>query len=448
MQIGAPIATSLGLLALAAFSGARSETPNPEVTASDFGIRCDGMTDDHNTLQSALDLSDEVVVPGEGHICVTTRSLRFRSDQTVRAKKGGAVLRLTTSQSTTLLDMTGSKNVHVIGLTLEGSLSGSTPSSSAEAFIVLRNASGNVLNDLVIRNAPGSIGVGAITVSGVSTNNIITRSTFVNSRGSSVVLTGTDVKQNIIEKSKFFEGSFWGVYLGQGASKNDVLDNYCRNGDGIATIHSAECFAETAKSDYNSFLRNVAMGSGDDGISISGSYAVVAGNKISGSYYSGIHIWGSNNVISGNIITNNGQSGLSPIACIGVNGYFGGAGQANLIENNNCVDDQKVPTQQGIILTQQNYWSWLPNAPVRSGQYTVYGLRIFQAKTTGVTGLNPPVHESGSLSDGGVTWNYINTFVGSPAVTGNIVRMNRIRGFKGKRPFVMPEDGGRNTLIE
>ena len=425
----------------------RSTWSTLDVTAPPFGARCDGTADDYNALQTALDTGQTIILPGEGRICVTQHSLKIRSNQNIITNKGRTVLRLNGLQAVTLLDLSQTQNVSVVGLTLDGSFTDATPRSTVEAFIVLRDTVGSTLDDLIIQNAPGTNGIGAITLSGSTMNNTISRTKILHARGSDIVLSGRRVSGNSIFRNNLLESGFWGVYLGQGASMNVISENLCINGDGVAKFHSAECYAETVHSDHNAIVNNVSEGAGDDGISVSGSYTTVTGNKISGSYYSGINIWGSNNNILENIIEKNGQSGLSPIACVGVNGYFGGAGQNNTIADNKCMDSQPVPTQLGIILTEQNYAIWRPEMKVRVGQYVLYNLRIYQAASEGTTGFAPPVHDEGAVRDGEVLWAFTNTFVGKPEVVGNIVRHNRINGFKGQHPYVAPNNWSENSLI-
>jgi parallel beta-helix repeat protein len=422
---------------------------NVDVTAPPFGARCNGQIDDHDSLQAALVAGETVLFPGKGRVCVTSRSLRLKDGQTLTTIAGGkSVLKLQTSGAPTLLDLTGVHNAHIAGLVLDGSAATALPHSNIEAFIVLRNAANNRLDHLVFQNPPGTNGVGAVTLSGATSNNLIAYSTFVNARGSAVTLTGGEVQRNAIRNNTFRDSGFWGVYLGQGASFNVVEVNDCSNGDGIATAHGGECYAETVHSNHNVIANNIARGAGDDGISVSGSYTIVTGNRVSGSYYSGIHIWGSNNIVAENWLKNNGQSGLSPIACIGINGYFGGAGQNNVIQQNHCIDDQIKHTQLGIVLSEQNYMPWRAGVAFHAGQYAFHGLRIYQASSSGITGSKPPIHDHGSANDGGVTWAFVSAFVDSPSVLGNIVRYNYIDGYKGTRPYADSDNWTKNTLIE
>jgi parallel beta-helix repeat protein len=436
-------------LAALVFTSQGATSADVDVTAPPFGARCNGQIDDHDALQAALVAGETVLFPGKGRVCVTSRSLRLKDGQTLTTvARGKSVLKLQTSGLPTLLDLTGVHNARIAGLVLDGSAATALPHSNIEAFIVLRNAANNRLDHLVVQNPPGTNGVGAVTLSGSTSNNLIAYSTFVNARGSDITLTGSEVQRNAIRNNSLRDSGFWGVYLGQGASFNVVEANDCSNGDGTATAHGGECYAETVRSNHNVIAHNIARGAGDDGISVSGSYTIVAGNRVSGSYYSGIHIWGSNNTITENWLRNNGQSGLSPIACIGVNGYFGGAGQNNVIEKNHCIDDQGEHTQLGIILAEHNYMPWRAGLAVHAGQYALNGLRIYQASSSGITGSKAPIHNQGNGTDGGVTWAFVNTFVHSPSVLGNIVRYNDIDGYKGNRPYADSSNWSSNTLIE
>lgn len=59
---------------------------------------------------------------------------------------------------------------------------------------------------------------------------------------------------------------------------------------------------------------------------------------------------------------------------------------------------------------------WYAGRPTTSGQYIVVNYNVYKATTTGTTGNTKPVHTSGTVSDGGVSWQWIENV--APVVTG------------------------------
>jgi hypothetical protein len=52
--------------------------------------------------------------------------------------------------------------------------------------------------------------------------------------------------------------------------------------------------------------------------------------------------------------------------------------------------------------------TWVTNTVYAAGAYTFYNGNYYQTTAGGTSGANAPVHTSGSVSDGGVTWTYYN----------------------------------------
>lgn len=60
---------------------------------------------------------------------------------------------------------------------------------------------------------------------------------------------------------------------------------------------------------------------------------------------------------------------------------------------------------------------WYTGRPTTTGDLILVFFRVYQAATTGTTGSTKPVHTSGTVSDGGVSWTYIEDL--SQNVSGN-----------------------------
>ena len=59
---------------------------------------------------------------------------------------------------------------------------------------------------------------------------------------------------------------------------------------------------------------------------------------------------------------------------------------------------------------------WYAGRPTTAGQYILVNYNVYKATTSGTTGNTKPVHTSGTVSDGGVSWQWIENV--APNVTG------------------------------
>lgn len=120
---------------------------------------------------------------------------------------------------------------------------------------------------------------------------------------------------------------------------------------------------------------------------------------------------------------------------------WGVAGEAGF----SIQDASAIPIRAGWVnhLAQSAYFDivyWDPGKPITAGQYALVGGNadeepvgnVYLATTTGTTGNNEPFHTSGSASDGGVTWQ----FVESLAATSSGYRGYAIIGDQADKPIV------------
>lgn len=163
-------------------------------------------------------------------------------------------------------------------------------------------------------------------------------------------------------------------------------------------------------------IGNNAQGCGDNGISVTGRYCLVAANTCQFNDHSGIGVYGGFNTIVGNVLMNNGQRFLVDGwngDGINVSFSWGGIAYANMIYANVCGDTQEIKTQRsGIGLSGNGYSQWAPGQSVNvndATKYRYYGLNIYYAASSGTTGDTPPTHTEGTASDGSVNWTYIAT---------------------------------------
>jgi parallel beta-helix repeat protein len=136
-----------------------------------------------------------------------------------------------------------------------------------------------------------------------------------------------------------------------------------------------EIIAATHGASNGEIANNRLVGSGDNGISISGDHVRVSGNIVKSSLAHGIAVYGDYNTVTDNQVIDNAQVDNphapaillwnntrkavyhSPGYSYGgknfgikIEGAFGGHGSHNTVVNNVVVDNQPKPTQGGITI--------------------------------------------------------------------------------------------------
>src|SRR5690606_19647468 len=96
-------------------------------------------------------------------------------------------------------------------------------------------------------------------------------------------------------------------------------------------------------------------------------------------------------------------------------------------------DDQIAPTQNNCIrVLNRSYSDWATGVATTIGTYIVNGTHLYISTTAGTTGTTPPTHTNGTASDGGVSWQYVDTFLGGIAQTAfNIIGHNSYGRYAG-----------------
>lgn len=135
-------------------------------------------------------------------------------------------------------------------------------------------------------------------------------------------------------------GSF-GVHLDEAANRN--LVERCRG------VNRLELVGVRYTCWGNRILANLAEGTSDNGISVTGYRNVVQGNVCRGNAHSGIGVYGHQNVVQGNICEGNNLAGNPAFASIFVKPDFGGLGVDNAITGNVCLDDTGIRLRAGAL---------------------------------------------------------------------------------------------------
>lgn len=375
------------------------------VNVKDTGAVGDGTTDDTPAFLAAITAAGPygcVEVPKPAARYRITGTLTPLDGQIIRTIGGKHELFLDSATEGTLFDLSGKQLVKICRFTLDGN-SANTPS---EVFINMASSVGCELVELIGRDMPSS-SLGSIIIRGTSTDCKVLGCSFEDTEGIAVSISGESngnrPTNNTVKGNTFSGGGSFGIRLAR-TDENKIIGNRTKS-------NAIELIGLTRTAHSNLVAWNHAEGCGDNGISISGKNNRVIGNTAVGNNYAGIYAWGSQNTIVGNFCKNNNQA-LTTWPGIGTNANFGGCGQFNTITGNTCDDDQATPTQFSSIAFQgENYTDWASAQSITAGNYRVQGLNVYEAATDGATGVTAPVHTSGTVSDGGVDWTYVDTFI-------------------------------------
>lgn len=429
----------IGATGATALPGLPGLLPLHPVTPFHFGAIGNGVADDRPALNAALAYGEIIIVP-PGFTFACNGAVTVQNGASIKCEPPlSSALALTSGSK--ILDMQTAVNSYVTGLRLIG-----TGASGVDPFIDAADAVRCSITECEFVDAPGS----AHSVIDIKTGhgNKIKRNLFIGNKKSGVSIRqaayGNEVTHNV------FKDGADGFGVRVEGYNNDISFNYC---DG----NEKELIGIFRSAYGNRVIGNHAEHCGDNGISVSGSYNTVIGNQCRYNDKAGIWVWGSFNVITGNQCVGNNQIVLSTPdavwAGIGVSANYGGCGQYNTITANTCDDDQGIKTQQnGIRLAGSSYDEWQASTSYTKssqGTYVVAGLRIYLMVTNGTatSGTAAPTHTSGEVSDGGIVWRYVNSFVGVKGSVNNTVGQNTLLR-SVSAPILDVVGGTANTILD
>lgn len=374
----------------------------------------DGETDDTAAFRAVAALGRPMAVPYTplgyritGTITMASGS-RFFGEGGERPR-----LFMDSAGASRMFDFNGVSRAGLRDLVLDGNKA-VTPSSD---FIRIRDCSEVLIEDVDFDDMPGT-NAGGVVLSGTTTRSTIRNCTFDAPEGTAIYLTGANVTRNRIVDIEVFNGGGFGVFGGQGVNRNQI--------SGVHALNTAkEGVAITFPCHYNRIENCYIEAVGDNGISVSGNWNVVTGNQCIYNQFAGIGVWGAYNTVSGNVCIGNDKAGTADWGGVWIDNGYGGTGSQNLVANNVFDDPQTVPTQKwGVRIKSNAYTVWTAGLAVGASSYVYYGLNIYQTTTAGTTGATAPVHTAGDVSDGAVTWTYVNTATSQVTPRTNIVANN------------------------
>jgi len=260
-----------------------------------------------------------------------------------------------------------------------------------------------------------------------STRCAIERCDFLTISAHGVEVNDATTCYNSIERNRFQSCVGFGIHVGDGAYGNSFSFNKTTSNGLELVCVDWGCFD-------NRVIGNHAEGSGDNGISIVGEKNIVQSNVCINNYNSGICVNGRDNSIVGNSCSNNCQSGNANLGGIYVACGYGGNAGNNVVIGNTFFDDQATPTQRYGIRVRNDYNVWTSGGTFYAhNKFCYYGLNTYAANsltgTSGYTaGATPPMHTSGTVSDGNIAWTFIETYPTAVGPNGNETHNNITHG--------------------
>jgi parallel beta-helix repeat protein len=231
---------------------------------------------------------------------------------------------------------------------------------------------------------------------------------------------------NILADIDLSGNTGFGVHLDEGAHDNK-LDGLQCYGNGLELVGlTYTCYRNRITSCH-------AEGTGDNGFSLTGFENTLMGCVALRCRHSGIYLYGSRNTISNNLSRDNGQrfliDGTKWAGMMMVPGW-GGLASDNTVVGNIFIDTQTTKTQAyGVRIGKHAYTTWTANKAISLNAYIAFGSNVYKAMTAaGTTGTTPPTHTSGAISDGGVTWTWIDGTTTNLDAAGNVVAGNVVKG--------------------
>jgi parallel beta-helix repeat protein len=411
-----------------------------EVDVSNYRIGAD--VDDTNSFNRALATGKPVVVPYRATPYLISTWINLPNGASLRGKgtgNGRPTIKATTIARVLRVDSISNWSVSDI------IFDGNKGNVSGGNVATINNSVSGRLERCDFINASASV-----AITGTSSGNALERLYFQNCGSTQIELGGASVQGNEIIRCRFTGGVGFGVWLRDGSNRNLITSCYTQdNGLELVGI-TYDCWG-------NRILSNHAEGCGDNGISVSGYNNSVVGNICRRNAYAGIYLYGKFNTVTGNECVSNGQAFTTTAlqyAGIAIGGFWGGTAQGNSVVGNFVDDDQATITQYyGIRLYAASYTIWATGQTIAVGDYRTSGVLLYKATTAGTTGATAPTHTSGTVSDGAVSWAYIDSFLGNTREAySNTVGPNRVMRFSGaavqddttnKTNFVVTDGGIR-----
>lgn len=396
------------------------------VNVKDFGAKGDGIADDIVAIVAAI---AEAATAGKA-VRLPAGTYRVSSSLTLPIGTilsgdgpGKTIFRFDNPASGRLFTLANVSKVQVRDLTIDGNHTIATSDFS----IYVYGSTDCLFNNVAFLNLAGT-NSGCLLIAGGSNGIVVDACRFLDAEATAVGITEPTTSFNTIRNNEIQRSGGFGIRLGEGSHRNLIEGNWTTN-NAIELIGIANSAYE------NQIKHNRAEGCGDNGISVSGNRNLVEGNVCRNNFRAGIYLWGSHNTVTGNECINNNVENTNPWPGIGMSANYGSTGQHNTVTGNVIDDDRNVPRQYGIRVDSNAYPLWTAEASIAAGTYVYYGLNIYYTGNGGVTGVTPPTHTNGSITDGTVSWTYRNSFDTNVTFGFNTIVGNDVGRFAGSGPY-------------
>ncbi len=387
-----------------------------------YSLVADGATDNSSAFTTLLAIvsnsgGGQIIFPASSAAYIFNPSAVITIPSNVNiVGLGRPTLRIIGNSTSQLFRINGGSKISIKNIVLDLNRTGRTTSGYS---FTITNATDVLFEDVDFLGQPAEM-----QITGTSTLVKVYRCTFTSSGASGVALDG--VTNCSVLNCTFTSSTYFGCIMRNGSYRNEFSYNRTiTNGVELCGI-TQNCYE-------NRVAFNHAEGTGDNGISVTGYKNSIVGNVVVGCQGNGIELYGDRNTCVGNVCLNNAQGNGSNAGWSGgisIANAFGGSGQYNTVTGNVCDDDQTVPTQlYGIRVYANSTSLWVTSTVYATGAYVYYGLNIYTAAVGGTSGASPPVHTSGSVSDGGVTWTYLRSYIVTAQASYNTIRSNAIKGY-------------------
>lgn len=242
-----------------------------------------------------------------------------------------------------------------------------------------------------------------VEINGGGQNRIQTLISQGAATGSGLLLWDTD--DNYVNSVIVDDCGGFGVQVFRGSSGN-TIDNIVARNTGL------EALGITVGCTRNKFGTVYGLNNGDNGISISGEDNQVGTAFIDSPAFHGACFYGMRNQIGTLRTRNVGQASAGVYAAAAGTVGFGGIAADNQVGNLFAWDDQAVPTMGYYAKWNAgSYGPWTTATVYSASTGVVNAGNSYATVAGGTSGATPPTHTSGTVSDGGVLWQYMGAAV-------------------------------------
>jgi hypothetical protein len=494
-------------------------TTTPQTTADraayslntkDFGVKCDGSTDDTSNLNQALTYAASVHVAlylqANTAGCFITAPLTPPSfSQFVGIDMAGLIVG--NPAQATAISLNGTTGVILKDLTIQGNVA--TPGGTG-ALTFTQNPTTPIINmngttfalvdNLRIMNPAKDIRLDGASFNAVTRINM-TNGQYVGSQVNNsnfnlledfqanlqntftVFVTGTSHDNRFVRVSSYDTGRElvgisppannntitdpkttlppvpylpWTTAMSVTAGQRVVSNNsiFSAGSTGTTGASPPTCGSGTCSDGTITWTWQHGYGSsGDNCISMTGNRNSVVGGILSYCYRDGVAMYGSDNSATGAHIFDNGQGVAVHYAGVEMTSNFGGIAKNNVATGNIVDDDQAAPTQYYPFRVSGNtglgggYPNWVTATVYAALAYVIQGQNLYQTLAGGTSGATAPTCTSLTCSDGAVTWTFVQTFVGNTQSTNNTIAGNMVGAFAGPTELSIPTTSGQYQKI-